>query len=151
MSKYERRPVTIRAADKWVREHHRHLKSRSAGMFALAAADGGDIVAVMVLGRPKARAIDDGWTLEVSRLAAIEGHANACSWMLGRARRIAGEMGFRRVVTYTRLDEPGSSLRASGFRQLGTTRGGQWGRQGRERSAAEDASPKRRWLAEVSP
>ena len=139
--------MTIKAADRWVRRHHRHLKRDVRGMFAIGCerTSDGELVGAVICGRPKARAIDDGRTLEVTRLAVIEGARNACSWLLGRVRRIAGAAGFRRVRTYTLPGESGVSLRAAGWRELGTTDGGEWSSASRPREAAEFAGPKRRW------
>jgi hypothetical protein len=45
------------------------------------------------------------------RAVAIAGTPNAASALYGGARRVARAMGFRRIVTYTLADEPGTSLR----------------------------------------
>ena len=51
------------------------------------------------------------------------------------------------LVTYTHLDEPGTSLRAPGWLDDGLTSGGEHDRPSRRRKAAVDPLPKRRWLA----
>jgi hypothetical protein len=48
-------PVTMREARAFVDRHHRHLPSPPGGRFAVAAALGGEIVAVAIAGRPVAR------------------------------------------------------------------------------------------------
>lgn len=47
---------------------------------------------------------------------ATNGTPNACSCLLGAAWRAARAIGYRRLVTYTRADERGASLRAAGLR-----------------------------------
>jgi hypothetical protein len=76
---------------------------------------GGGVVGVATAGRPVARLLDDGETLEVSRVCVLEGNKNANSMLYGAIRRAATALGYRRLVTYTLPDESGSSLRAVGF------------------------------------
>lgn len=71
-----------------------------------------------MVGRPIARAWDDGLTLEVNR-TVTDGTANVNSFLYGKAWRIAREMGFTRLVTYTQADESGISLRAAGWTVIG--------------------------------
>lgn len=72
------------------------------------------LVAVGMAARPVGRGLDDGVTLEVSRVCTLGDH-NAASMVYGALCRAAEALGHRRAVTYTREDEPGTSLRASGF------------------------------------
>ncbi|MFL5480920.1 MAG: XF1762 family protein [Gemmatimonadaceae bacterium] len=118
-------PLNRDEADAFVRQHHRH-HGRSAGhRFALGAAVGSEIVAVCLVGRPVARGNQDGFTVEVTRLAS-DGTKNACSFLYGAARRAAFALGFRRIITYTLPEEGGASLRGSGFRLVGERGGGSW-------------------------
>jgi len=88
-------PVSLRVANAFVQAHHRHHRPVQGGKFSLAVTQaeasglGQCIVGVVIVGRPVARHLDDGWTLEVTRLCT-DGTANACSklvWRGGRARR----------------------------------------------------------------
>lgn len=65
-------------------------------------------------GRPIARALDDGLTLEVNR-TCTDGTKNANSMLYGAIWRAAKAMGYRKCVTYTQHDESGASLRAVGW------------------------------------
>jgi hypothetical protein len=80
-----------------------------------AATDDGELVAVAFGGRPVARHLDDGQTVEVTRVAS-SGYLNAPSMLYGAIRRAAFALGYRRVITYTQADEDGASLRAAGYR-----------------------------------
>lgn len=106
-------PLTFRQACQYVAEHHRHNKPPRGMKFCVGDANG-SLCGVAIAGRPVARALDDGLTLEINR-TCTDGHQNANSFLYGRCRRIAKELGYKRLVTYTRQDESGISLRASGF------------------------------------
>lgn len=80
---------------------------------------------VAIVGRPVARSLDNGWTLEVNRLCT-DGKRNACSMLYGAAWRTAKALGYRRLITYTLPEEGGASLRATGWRLLGERGGGNW-------------------------
>lgn len=107
-------PVTQREARAFVAEHHRHNAPDRGDVIRVGLAVDGQLVAVGVAGRPKAAGLQDGRTLEVTRVCTL-GHENACSRLYGALARAAAALGWRRLVTYTRADEPGSSLRASGW------------------------------------
>lgn len=128
-------PMTITAARSAVSRMHRTHPAPVGGLFAIGAAlvDADEVVGVAVVSRPVSRMLDDGTTAEVTRLAVAEGHPNLCSWLLGRVRRVAGQLGYKRVRTYTLAHEPGASLRGAGWHFLGTTSGGSWSRRERPR------------------
>ena len=138
-------PASRAAVDAFIRIRHRHLKPPTGDIFRLACVDdAGTVRGVASIGRPVARMLDDGWTIEVSRVAT-DGVRNGCSLLYGAARRIGWAMGYRRIVTYTLADEGGASLRAAGWTEDGVGGGGQWGRAGRIRNPAERADIKLRW------
>ena len=66
-----------------------------------------------IAGRPVARRLDDGKTLEVLRVCT-DGTPNANSFLYGRVKRIAQLMGYEKIITYTLEEESGASLRAVG-------------------------------------
>jgi hypothetical protein len=82
--------------------------------FALGVADGELLVGVATAGRPVARHLDDGLTLEVTR-TCTDGRRNANSALYGAAWRVARAMGYHRLITYTQHGETGASLRAAGL------------------------------------
>lgn len=111
------RPISLNAANKWMADVHRVHKRPCAGwLFGVAIlADDGAVIGVAMAGRPKARHLQDGTTVEITRVAALPGHPNACSFAYGALRRAAAALGYRRVYTYTLATEPGISPRAAGF------------------------------------
>jgi hypothetical protein len=108
-------PVSFRDACRFTAMWHRHHPPR--GMkFAVGGADeGGVLRAVAIAGRPVARLLDNGQTLEVTRVAS-DGCRNAGSMLYGACARATFALGYTRLVTYTQDGESGVSLRAAGWR-----------------------------------
>jgi len=109
-------PLTLKAANAHVARWHRHHGAFPAGLdfFRIAAVSEGEIVGVAIVARPPNRNSDDGLTCEVVRVAT-DGQKNACSFLYSACARIAREMGFHRIITYTLDSESGASLRAAGW------------------------------------
>jgi|SRR5215469_10533226 len=111
-------PVSFREACAFIAEHHRYHKPPRGMKFCLGLIDqDGDLVGVATVGRPVARAFDDGLTLEVNR-TCTDGTDNANSMLYGAAWRAAKALGYRRLITYTQAGESGASLRAAGWRVI---------------------------------
>ncbi|WBB91410.1 XF1762 family protein [Verrucosispora sp. WMMC514] len=109
------RPISYRQARDFLATHHQHLTAPQGHTFSLGLTNhAADLLGVAVVGRPLARHLDDGLTAEITRLAT-DGSRNACSVLLAAAWRVARHMGYQRMITYTRADEPGTSLRAAGW------------------------------------
>jgi hypothetical protein len=107
-------PVTFAEATGFVELWHRHNAPPIGHKFSLGVADGEKLVGVAMVGRPVARHYDDGRTLEVNR-TATDGTRNANSMLYGAAWKVAKNLGYRRLITYTQADETGASLRAAGW------------------------------------
>ena len=87
-------PIHLREANAYVREHYRHHGPVVGYKFAVAVATEDDVIrGVAIVGRPVARRLDDGLTLEVNRLAT-DGTPNACSALYGASWRVAKELGY---------------------------------------------------------
>lgn len=143
-------PCSIEAAKAFVEKYHRHHGSSVRPIFVIAVADAENSVrGVAMVGRPVARLLDDGQTLEVNRIAT-DGCENACSALYGASRRIAKELGYHRVITYIRQDEPGTSLKASGWIFEQDIRARSWNMPGRVRVDKTDVVRRSRWSVEVN-
>ena len=118
-------PVSLAEANAFVAEHHRHHKPVVGHKFSIGCTDGEKIVGVAIVGRPVARYLDDGWTLEVNR-CCTDGTRNACSILYAAAWRAARAMGYHKIVTYTLDTESGASLRAAGWTNAGLAGGNAW-------------------------
>jgi len=139
-------PCTLREANAFVEQHHRHHDPARGCIFVLAVAADGQVRGVAIVGRPVARNLQDGFTAEVTRLAT-DGTRNACSMLYGAAWRAARAIGYRRLVTYTLPEEGGASLRAAGWKCLGEAGGGSWDRAERPRVDTHPTQVKLRWEA----
>ena len=112
------RPLSFADACTFVEAHHRHHAAPRGHKFSLGVVtEVGELAGAAIIGRPVARVFDDGLTLEVTRLAT-NGTANACSALYGAAARVARAAGYHRILTYTRADETGASLRGAGWRRI---------------------------------
>lgn len=126
-------PCTLKEAHAFTARWHRHHGPSVGALFAIAcAASDGYICGVAVIGRPVARMLQDGFTAEVTRLST-DGTKNACSMLYAAAWRTARAMGYRRLITYILASEPGTSLKAAGWRLVGETKAGRWDRESRPR------------------
>lgn len=109
-------PLTFREACAFVARLHRHHKPPRGHKFSIGVVDeSGQLRGVAMVGRPVARAYDDGFTAEVNR-TCTDGCPNANSALYGAAWRAARAMGYRRIITYTQAGESGASLRGAGWR-----------------------------------
>ncbi len=142
-------PIRAIDAKAYIAKHHRHHDPPKVGViFNIAICDeSGKIRGVAMIGRPVSRVLADGYTVEVLRVAT-DGVRNGCSFLYGMARRIAFDMGFRRLVTYTLPAEGGASLKASNWRPDGETIGRSWSCPSRPRPNAVNLGNKHRWAVE---
>lgn len=148
MARLRIRPITLREANAFVEKLHRHHKPVRGHRFSISAVDQDDVlVAVAIAGRPVARLSGHpNEVLEVTRVCS-DGTPNACSFLYGAMARIARQMGYRKIQSYTLLDEPGTSLRAAGWTLEAMTEGGAWTHtDGRPRRMDQPQGKKRRWV-----
>jgi len=103
------------------------------------------LVGVAICGRPTGRFLDDGETIEVYRNCVKEGNKNACSMLYGAAIRTAKAKGFRSVVTFTLMSEPGSSTKAANFYLEAENVGSDKGWTGKRKYKCKSQELKKRW------
>ena len=142
------RPCTVKDATRWVAENHRHLRRELAGArFGVALVDGSGARVGVALVTSGPQVWEGTGRCNIARVAT-DGSRNACSMLYGAICRAAQALGCREAWTYTLPSEPGTSLRAAGFEDMGTTDGGEHDRPNqarRRRAPAEQPSAKRRW------
>lgn len=127
-------PTSLKEANVFVEEHHRHSNPTRGHKFSIAAAADGELVGVAIAGRPVARHRDDGFTIEVLRVCVTDqAPRNTCSLLYGACWRAARAMGYRRAITYTLKSEAGASVKASGFRVIGEVAARSWDTPSRPR------------------
>lgn len=120
-------------------------------LMAWSARRDGQMIAVIVLSRPTARAYDDGTAVEVSRMAAREERPhNTCSWMLARARKWADLSGYDRIIAYAGVaGNRGTAYDAAGFEceSVETDQTDRW--KNREGRKSYGEYERRRWVSEL--
>lgn len=145
-------PLTLKELNAYVEEHHRHHKRVQGHRFSLGVEQDGVLVGACSVGRPVARGCDPKLTAEVTRLVT-DGTKNACSILYAASARACAAMGFDKIQTYILEEEPGTSLKASGWVMEATTRGGDWnngpGREGTRRTD-QPMGRKTRWARYLS-
>lgn len=154
--RYVIQPVTVKAAQAWVRQVHRHLPTIQGGLFATSVCRGGETVAMGIAVNP-ARVWQGTGRIVIGRVAAIPAlepvgnhAAPACTMIYGSLCRAAKALGYSEAWTYTLPGESGASLRAAGFTYMGETRGEEWDRPSRSRKAAASTAKKGRWMRRLT-
>jgi hypothetical protein len=145
------KPITLREANEFVTLHHAH-HPRVAGCKFSVGCIVERLVGVAIVGRPVARRLDDGWTLEVTRLCT-DRTPHVASKLIAAATRAAFAIGARRIISYVLSDEEGTSYRAAGWSRVEDAHGrpiefggGEWSRGCRPRGAMKSPiGRKHRW------
>lgn len=148
-AEYRVHPITFKAACAFVKQYHRHHMPPQGHKFSISLWVGDILAGVVIAGRPVSRYQDDGKTVEITRMCVKPGYRNGCSLLYARAARVAREMGYARMITYTLEKESGASLRAVGFQEKGISPGGSWGCKARDRRDKHPLTPKRIWELEL--
>jgi len=150
--------VPLSAAAKFVAKHHRPHDPTQGGIVAIGLWEGEQLVGVSVIGRPVSRELQRQGVVEVTRNCVLPDlkpsgqHASgAASMLYSRARRLASDLGFAKIVTYTLPDEKGASLKGDGWQcDLELVGGGEATRPSRKRAAASwPTTKKKRWWGSV--
>ncbi|MFQ5472473.1 MAG: XF1762 family protein [Dehalococcoidia bacterium] len=139
--------MSLATANRYVETYHRHHRRTQGMKFAIGArlSVSRRLIGVAIVGRPASRILDDGKNLEVLR-CCTDGTANACSFLYGACWRIARELGYYRLLTYTLPSEGGASLRGAGWAKVSEDcGGGSWSREKRPREDKHPVGPKWRW------
>lgn len=140
----EIKPVHLKPARDFVGKYHRHSIPPVGGKFAVSCYDDKRLCGVAICGRPTARKLDDGTTLEIYR-NCTDGTRNACTKLYGACVRIARDMGYEKVITYTLASENGASLRAANFTDTGLAGGVAWTGERRREYYVSPKEMKHRW------
>lgn len=144
-------PVTRDQALAFIAAVHRHHGRPHGYRFAVGVAAGDTLVGVATAGRPSARELDNGLTVEVTRVTT-DGTPNACSALYGACWDTAKAMGYSRAVTYTQAGESGASLRGAGWLKVADLRARPgWDMPSRRRDNGDYTSTARhRWQITAS-
>lgn len=117
-------PVSHKEASEFVGNFHRHNKPPLGSIFCVAASDGQKMIGVAIVGRPVARYLDDGQTLEVTRCCVVDdAPKGSCSFLYARCWQAAKALGWQKLITYTLQSESGASLRGAGWKIVAELKG----------------------------
>lgn len=142
-------PIELNKANEFVKMMHRHHPPVYRDKFRLACiADDNHLCGVIQAARPVSRILDDGVTIEIVR-CCTDGTKNACSFLYAKMARIAREMGYLRIITYTLESEYGASLKASGWHKEANTIGHSWSCKSRPRNTVAPTCNKQRWCKDL--
>lgn len=142
-------PISLAEADALVVRLHRHHGRVPGHKFSIGVLDGDALVGAAIVGRPVSSHADRYATAEVVRLVT-DGTRNACSILYAAAARAAFAMGFVRIQTFILDNEPGTSLKAAGWRFDGMSKGGTWSHRPGRNTPAHLTGPKQRWVKEAA-
>lgn len=137
-------PMELKDANEFVLRFHRHHDPVYRDKFRIGCEVDGKLVGIAQVGRPVARNLDDGKTLEVVRLCT-DGTKDVCSFLYSRAARIAKEMGYSKIITYILDTESGTSLKAAGWHKEADIKGHSWNCPSRPRKTTAPTCNKQRW------
>ena len=108
-------PITLEEANLMVAHYHRHHQPKIGHRFSVGVVnDKSELVGAAICGRPVSKEVDQRYVVEVSRLVT-DGTYNACSILYAAAARAGKALGFHKIQTYILQEEPGTSLKASGW------------------------------------
>jgi hypothetical protein len=143
-------PMNLENANSFVALWHRHHAPVLRSIFQVGVADDDTLVGVAICEWPKARGNADGATIEISRCAVADGVRNAASMLYRACVSAAFALGWRRVITYTRQDESGASLRGAAFRVVAARPARTKGQRWTNRAGRTDRESVPRYLWEAS-
>jgi hypothetical protein len=139
-------PVSLKQAKDFIREHHRHCPPPVGWRFGAGVMNGPDLVGVVTVGRPVARALDHRFVTEVNRLCITTTLPsglvwNAASTLYGWAARESKAAGFEHIITYLHASEQGTTIKAAGWEFGYDVRGRSWSTPTRLRAGDCARSP----------
>lgn len=144
-------PCELKDANAFVDAVHRHHKPVTGHRWSMAVIDEDGVRrGVATLGRPVARAVCSATVLEVLRVAT-DGTPNACSALYGASCQQQRAHRYGYCQTYTLASEPGTSLKAAGWKPTAIVKGRSWDAPSRRRVDTHPTEDKVRWECPCSP
>lgn len=147
-------PISLRDANAFVVKHHRHHGPVRGHKLAIGAEWDGELIAIVIIGRPVARKRGDQALLDATRVCTdgVRRHlgqnrrgndmyVNAASFLYARAHQVASAMGCK-IGTYILEDESGISVKAAGYTVTRKTPGKSWDVPSRPREDKHPLGPK---------
>lgn len=139
------KPITLAKANEFVKQYHRHSIPTVGCKFAISCYKNDKLIGVGIAGRPVARHLDNGLTLEILRVCT-DGTFNTNSFLYSKIKKIGLLMGYEKIITYTLQKESGASLKAINARIVQECKPQEWNSKNRKRkSQSVYKEPKIRW------
>ena len=117
--------LNLKQSQKFIEEHHRHSKPLKRHIFSIGAfqypVSFGVVLPSEVLGVVTVDRCSSAWSkrrdhVEIRRLCVKpDVKKNVSSFLIGKARDACFAMGYKCIITYTKPNESGASLLATGF------------------------------------
>ncbi len=146
----ETRPIERERARAFIADHHAHCDPPVTWRFHQGIFNGRTLLGVAIVGNPVAPALMGRGIVEVNRLCIRRDTADALRWnaasmLYSWCAREAARLGWQKIITYTRIEEAGTSLRAAGWIAETRVRGRGWHSARRARSNTNSWIDKIRW------
>lgn len=143
-------PITLKAANEFVKRHHRHHGPVTGWKFGVGLEESGELIGVAIAGRPVSRMTQTSElrSIEITRVCTL-GHKNSPSMLYGAIVRAAFSLGYNRVISFILCTETGHSLKAAGWKCVGMAGGGKWSRPSRGRNDDHPLQKKMKWEVRV--
>ena len=138
------KPISLASANAYVIANHRHHKRVRGHKFSLGLFVDDVLRGVVIVGRPVARCLDDGLTLELLRVCT-DGIKNGCSILISQAKKAARALHYKKLLTYILAEESGVSCIAAGMSKVADVRGRSWDCASRPRSDKHPTTNKSRY------
>ena len=135
MKRYKFVSIELKNANRFIAQFHRHNKPVIRAKFQIGLMESEELIGIGIVGRPIARMLSNGKTVEILRTCIKEGYPNACSMIYARLKRISQLLGYEKVITYTLQKESQSSLKALGASIVAEVKPQDWNRKNRRRSS----------------
>ena len=144
-------PVTLKQAQAFVAQYHRHHGPPLSWKFGVSVVRDDELVGVGIAGRPVARMTDskEPRTIEITRVCSA-GEPHVPSMIYGALSRASFALGYNKVISIILKREPGTSLKAAGFVFSHNVRGGKWSRAKRPRKDLHPTGPKKCFKRELA-
>lgn len=126
-------PINFKQAKEFINKNHSHHIAPQGWKFGVGIEHNHKLIGVGIAGRPVARNLDDGYTLEITRCCTDGSKKNIASMIYGALVRAAKALGYKRCITYTLESETAISLKASNWKFIKIINGHSWNRNSRPR------------------
>lgn len=127
-------PIFQKEAFRFISKNHDHHIPPVGTIFQIGLELDGELVGVATCGRPVGEKIDFKKVVEVTRTCVVRGGRkipNANSKLNAACARIAAEMGYKKIITFTLESESGASYIASGWTDEGIVSRKIWNSSGK--------------------